>query len=69
MRLIILAALLTLFMHTHWTRGATGGAFDIGFGTSLLRDSGGAEQAQAAHLDHLRSTYNRYDRERRRAAK
>ena len=33
------------------------------------RDSGGAEQAQAAHLDHLRSTYNRYDRERRRAAK
>jgi DNA-binding FadR family transcriptional regulator len=32
------------------------------------RDSGGAEQAQAAHLDHLRSTYNRYDRERRRGA-
>ena len=27
-----------------------------------------SEEAQAAHLDHLRSTYNRYDRERRRSA-
>jgi len=33
------------------------------------RDSEGAEQAQAAHLDHLRLTYHRYDRERRRSEK
>lgn len=30
------------------------------------KDVEGAEQAQAAHLDHLRSTYTRIDRERRR---
>lgn len=33
------------------------------------RDKVGAEEAQAAHLDRLRSTYNRYDRERRRSEK